>query len=402
MLGREVRSGVITFDGRLTLIDVEYDLLGRVKRKSEPYFDGGGPQYWTENSFDILGRPTQSVHADGSTDTLSYAGFSTTATNALGQQKTEKKNAFGELVMVSDAAAYVGYLYNAVGNLLTTSQGDPAVGSASVTIQYDPLGRKIQMSDPDMGSLSYAYNAFGELTVQTNAAGHYQVQSYDLLGRMKQRIDYRVGGVLERTSLWAYDTNSGTNPDCPLHPSPPALYGAPGALCHERIMDAGGATLQSRTYSDDGFARPITVATVIGSTGYSERTTYDEVGRVFQQFDAAGANRGTEARYTPYGHLEKVVEAQDSLHTEKIYSQILSVDARGNVLQSRTGPHTKINTYDPATGRLLTSKVTLANFVLMQDLAYTWDVVGNLTQRKDTSRKPDGTAVASPAGAWAG
>ena len=87
-----------------------------------------------------------------------------------------------------------------------------------------------------------------------------------------------------------------------------------------------------------------------------------------------------------------MVEAQDSLHAEKIYSQILSVDARGNVLQSRTGPHTKVNTYDPATGRLLTSKVTLLlNFVLMQDLAYSWDVVGNLTQRKDTSRKPDGS-----------
>ena len=50
-----------------------------------------------------------------------------------------------------------------------------------------------------------------------------------------------------------------------------------------------------------------------------------------------------------------------------------------------------MRSYDPATGRLLTSQVTLITGTLMQDLTYTWDVMGNLITRKDTSRKPDAT-----------
>ena len=120
------------------------------------------------------------------------------------------------------------------------------------------------------------------------------------------------------------------------------------------------------------------------------------MGRLFQQFDASGSDRGSEFHYTPWGQLEKVIETQDSLHTEKIYRAILSVDARGNVLQSlsaaaMTAGHKEVRTYDPTTGRLLTNQVTLVIGTLMQDLTYAWDVMGNLTSRTDHSRKPDGT-----------
>ena len=76
--------------------------------------------------------------------------------------------------------------------------------------------------------------------------------------------------------------------------------------------------------------------------------------------------------------------------------QITSIDARGNVLQrlcagSSTSGHKETRSYDPATGRLLSSQVTLVTGTLMQDLTDTWDVLGNLITRKDTSRKPDGT-----------
>ena len=70
---------------------------------------------------------------------------------------------------------------------------------------------------------------------------------------------------------------------------------------------------------------------------------------------------------------------------------------RGNVLQrlsadSSTSGRKEICSYDPVTGRLLTSQVTLITGTLIQDLTDTWDVLGNLiTRNKDTSRKRDGT-----------
>ena len=43
--------------------------------------------------------------------------------------------------------------------------------TTTITNSYDIRGRKIAMNDPDMGAWSYAYNAFGELTSQTDAKG---------------------------------------------------------------------------------------------------------------------------------------------------------------------------------------------------------------------------------------
>ena len=43
---------------------------------------------------------------------------------------------------------------------------------------------------------------------------------------MTQRRDYRVGGTLERTGNWVYETNA-QNAACP------ATYGGLGLLCRE-------------------------------------------------------------------------------------------------------------------------------------------------------------------------
>ena len=39
---------------------------------------------------------------------------------------------------------------------------------------YDKAGRKLTMSDPDMGNWNYSYNALGNLTTQTDARLHNQ------------------------------------------------------------------------------------------------------------------------------------------------------------------------------------------------------------------------------------
>ena len=51
-----------------------------------------------------------------------------------------------------------------------------------------------------------------------------------------------------------------------------------------------------------------------------EETTYDEFGRVFQQFDASGDFRGLRYVYNSHGYLDQ---------------DIIGTDRRGNVLRFR-------------------------------------------------------------------
>jgi len=73
-------------------------------------------------------------------------------------------------------------------------------------MQHDLLGRKISMADPNMGSWSYQYNAFGEPIRQTTGKGDTTEIRYGRLGRITRRIDYIGGSIQESDSAWIYDT----------------------------------------------------------------------------------------------------------------------------------------------------------------------------------------------------
>lgn len=81
------------------------------------------------------------------------------------------------------------YEYDAFGNLIEVT--DPDLNS--VTADYDIRGFKETMTDPDTGTWTYEHNAFGELTSQTDAKGQVVTFGYDRLGRVIWRQD--PGGV---------------------------------------------------------------------------------------------------------------------------------------------------------------------------------------------------------------
>ncbi|BET68095.1 hypothetical protein ASA1KI_30130 [Opitutales bacterium ASA1] len=68
--------------------------------------------------------------------------------------------------------------YDALGNLLTSS----TAGSTIVNV-FDRRGRRLQTTDPDMGTWTYTYNGFGELVEQVDAKFQKTTHTYDVLGR---------------------------------------------------------------------------------------------------------------------------------------------------------------------------------------------------------------------------
>ncbi|MCK7598028.1 FG-GAP-like repeat-containing protein [Microbulbifer sp. CAU 1566] len=402
-LARAVRSATVGFDGNWVYADTEYDKLGRVHRKSEPYKASlGTAQFWTVMSYDILGRVvgtdlpgTVSNNGTGYDVHMAYSGYSTVTTNPEGYTKTEVKNAKGELTLVTDhLQGEIRYRYDAQGNLRFVNRtATDNAQTPQTEMRYDRLGRKIWMQDPDKGGWQdkywqYAYNGFGELVWQIDAKGQQVRNTYDKLGRLTRRIDYRADGSTEGDTEWSF--NNGTE----WLRMDVGIQIPPGAL--ESVIDFASGYIRNHDYDDLG--RPTRTgynfSLDVDSDVHGERTTYDEYGRTLQQFDAAGdgfSRSAIQNIYNDFGYLEAVVDGENinQASAESFYT-VLAMDERGNVTESRQGNGVvTTRQYDPATGRLQYQSASLLGINRIQDLTYQWDNLGNLEYRHDKSGDKD-------------
>ena len=355
-LNRVFRSETEGFDGTPVYVDTEFTARGEVHRVSKPYFQGTAAQdiLWTTYAYDTVGRLTSVTLPDGGVESTAYSGLTTTLTNALNQTSTRVENALGELVSATDNLAGVTtYSYDAFGNLLSTN----AAGVVT-TMTYDIRGLKLTMDDPDMGDWSYAYNALGELTSQTDAKLQVTTMAYDLLGRMVSRTD-DFGTSQAATTTWTYDT--ATKGKGKIH-----SVSAP----HDSY---------SETMAYDSLGRPSTASVTIDSTTYVTQTLYDTAGRADTLIYPSGFK--VKSVFTARGHLAEVT---DNLGTTK-YWKADTVNAEGQVTAETLGNDvTTTRVYDPATSRIDSILTVNPNTsTTIQDLAFDFDTLGNLTARRD-------------------
>jgi len=141
-----------------------------------------------------------------------------------------------------------------------------------------------------------------------------------------------------------------------------------------------------RTFSYEQYGRPETTTTTIGSDTYVASTTYDQFGRVFQRFDGAETHSGLEYRYTADGHLEAAIESRGSASVTVERYRITAKDARGQVTGMSKGGIDVSRTYSADSGRLQSIYAQNQLAVTIQDFAFEWDVLGNLTDKVDSHR----------------
>ncbi|WP_342617559.1 FG-GAP-like repeat-containing protein [Rhodoferax sp. GW822-FHT02A01] len=372
-LNHVVRVQTQGFDGAgaaPTLVqDTQYDTLGRISQQSNLYDLAGGTPVWTSYTYDALGRTTSESHPDSvatggvATTTTTYNGLSTTVQNAAGQTKTTTLNAQGRVASVTDAQwSQVTYSYDAWGNLLSTN------ASQSVTaMQYDLRGRKIAMQDPAMGSWTYSYNAFGELVSQRDSLNQTTTMSYDVLGRMTQRLEPDLN------SQWSYDTKfDGT-----------ACIKSVGKLC-EAKTDNG----YNRKVTFDAVGRVSSTAIVLDSVASPATLsqTYDSAGRVSVKTWPTGYQ--ATYSYTPLGYLLAVNGGGTNGFTQTTSYQVQAMDAAGHVTQYKLGGKvTHVKSYTPDTQRLSAQVATTDGQASgnVMNQSYSYDALGNLTTRNDNA-----------------
>ncbi|EJL90061.1 RHS repeat-associated core domain protein containing protein, partial [Herbaspirillum sp. CF444] len=258
---------------------------------------------------------------------------------------TKIKNSQGQLVKVIDPQNNsLTYQYDAIGNLIATT--DPK--GNIVSLSYDLRGRKTQMVDPDMGTWIYEYNAFGELTKQTDAKGQVTSMVYDKLGRMISRAE------ADLVSSWTYDN---------------CTKGI-GKLCSST---ADNGYLKSNTY--DSLGRGSSTTTTIDTT-YTSSATYDANGRINTVTYPTGLT--VQYVYTTLGYLKEVRNSQ----TNALLWRADTQNALGQLLQQTYGNNVVTQqVFEATTGRLKNIYAGAGNNV--QNFSYAYDYLGNLVSRTD-------------------
>ena len=207
------------------------------------------------------------------------------------------------MATVKDAAGLVvNYSYRAGGELKSLSRpGSTANSVISTSMEYDTLGRKISMIDPDKGSYNYSYNAVGELVQErsTDANATCATLTYDRLGRKRTRQDFAnssCSGVVEHSAAWTFDSTS---------------YGL-GQLASETAATRSNTTV-TRNFLFDSFGRPASSKTTMGGVTYQSRAVFDHYSRPFQSFFKASSDALIETgEYFEYDNLGIGVATRDA------------------------------------------------------------------------------------------
>lgn len=262
-LGRPVRS--LSFDGSTSspwiATDIEYDLMSRTKKVSNPYrvaAPGGAVSACTScttTEYDDLSRVIKVTTPDGAQVITAYGasttgllGLTMTVTDQSGKKRKSLTDALSRMVQVNedpDGLNYESsYQFDTLGNLRTITQG------AQVrTFVYDSLSRLTSATNPESGTVTYQYDSNANLALRVDARGVKTSYSYDSLNRVKSR---------------SYSLTGQTPPNYVDTPTVNYFYDGTG-------MPAGiAAPLYSK-------GRPTAVKSLISETIY---TNFDAAGRV--------------------------------------------------------------------------------------------------------------------------
>lgn len=456
--GRKIRSVTEAPDGattaagaaRLIVQDTDYSEYGVASVTTQPYFldsgssstSGAGDYGMTLTEVDVLGRPVavyatlaggpqQEAGAGGvrqfgtrgnrqtAKTAYAYAGLTTITTDDKGRTRKEERDPAARLIRVTDgsgssvdAGAQIAYQHDAFGNLLTTKD---ALGNL-IRVTYDIRGRRLTLNDPDAGVTSYCYDALGQLKAQQSSemrvpkshtpepcptvsgagstapsVAKWTTFAYDVTGRLTHRISP------EYATTWAYD-------NCAM---------GVGKLCGSSTTN--GVT---RRVAYDGLGRPVnsrtdvtggpTMATAVSydtATGRINNQTYPTGLRVSYRYSGKGymnaVHLDTQATLNPLpatpggrpGAATTIAATTIAANTRLWYA--VQINAWGQAEQ--TSYANEINNrrlLDPQNGRLLNLRAGRGDTNNVVDHRYSWDRVGQLSQRIDAIGDNTGIQVA--------
>ena len=366
--GAELCTVSFGLDGEAVYADRAYDERGRLRDVYNPYRFGDALQM-TTYEYDNLDRPVIVTTPDGTKTMTVYLGNKTrtrvTPTVGQAQTTTVTANAMGWTVRGDDASgnSYVTYDHYADGLLAEAKVNNDA--TTAITAAYDDARNRCTLTDPNYGTLTTTYNAYGELRKRVSpkelAAGmetHYQ---YDGMGRLRVEMS-----DMESTyTRYTYNEDDGP---------------AKGALAEILHHTYDYHPIQRINYKYDGLGRNTTTTETRPSGTYETVTAYDEYSRVSQTVFPTGVTANYGYRN---GFLQTVKDAGGNVlwRTDK-------ANAYGQLVDATLGNGSTTHRAYKEDMHYIDSIVTSNN---LQNLSYDYDKFGNLASRKDNLRNLEET-----------
>lgn len=348
-MGREIGQKYFGLGGKEINLSKEYNSKGQLYRISEPYFSGETATWAATNYYESnYGRLQRSVTPLGTTS-YSYSGLTTQVTSPNSTTVTVK-NALGETVSQTTNGKKVSYDYFASGAVKTATPE----GGLPISMEYDLIGNRTKLTDPDAGVVTSTYDAWGALKSETQRIH---------VGKPSVVTSYTYSkGLLSKVNRQGEITNYD--------------YDNYNRLSGIRI---DGKHSQQFVY--DHLDRVVkTVENIKNEKTYTTETVYDNFGRIKKEVYPDGY--AVNSSYDAYGNLISVTDT----YNNKVW-QGISANARGQLTKTKQGNIEKIQLYDT---RGLPSSISASTII---NMAYTFNNKANLISRSDllTNQKEDFT-----------
>ena len=359
--------------------DTKYDRWSRVSCKSEPYFSGNAPDKWTNFAYDNFDRVVRTDYPkfnlmEDEVNVTYYPSTETTYRDLTSTTKTGVRLSLNGDFVKSHATSttlnFMGWTDNNVEELEegenTTSYAYNADGSLAwtkvngqdftkVSMEYDDMGNRITLIDPDYGKTSSKYDAFGQLTYQETPKGDYTTFEYDRHGRQTSRTETTLISGLAETTTWTFKENQGQR----------------GLL---ESISLGNRQTVTYNYDADHYNRLFTESETIEGETYTTAYAYNSTSFPLR---ASGITYPTgfevTKEYEPStGKLRTIKHGDNELwRTDE-------ANALGQITRFTYGNGVE-SVYEYDERHLLKSQ-TAEN---IQDFAYTYDIFANLAARTE-------------------
>lgn len=355
--GEEILNRTRSMSGTHIYKANRYNASGKIYTASNWSFN---PAYKnTRYTYDVLGRISKTRYADGSEDNYSYQGLTTQIENSIDQTEIRYYNGAGQVVQsVDNASTPVNFSYWPFGELNTTIVDNDT--KTTISIEYDALGRRTGLTDPNTGTSTFTYNGLGLLSSQTDAKSQVTRMQYDVLGRQTVRTDNATGSPA-LTHTWVFDSKT-------------KGIGKLGSM--SGFNTDGTSYNEDYTYTAYGLLK--TASRQFGGASYSTIQHYDNYNRLIGTTYPDGFT--TKQSYNTWGYATQIKSHLDN----KTLWQANTADADGQITQFTLGNGVVTNkTYDANTRAINTITASLAGVGTVQNHDYDFDALGNLIRRED-------------------
>jgi len=302
------------------------------------------------------------------TTTYTLDGQVASTIDGRGYQTAYQYDAFGDLTQVQQQLSQPGsalsaansttttYAYDALGERTGETNGAGSGVASTTSVQYDAFGHVIETTDGNGNTVDYAYDALGRQVSSSQVVQgvtRTTRSTYDAFGRVLTQTD-----ALGRTTTYQYDTAQHqvtvTSPEGVVTTMTQDAYGDTVS-----ITDGNGQTTTS-TYDADG--RLLTVTDPLGRVTTNQ---YDADGELLRTTDAAG--QVVAYTYDGQGHALTRTVDPDGLALTTTYAY----DDLGDVL-SVTDPSGTVTSYTyDSDGNLLSEVDDVGG--LNRTTTYTYD-----------------------------